>query len=262
MSTFKWIKNKQFLSKPNTYCIHNLGDKPLYENIYENKENIKGVWDFCTSDCQSKYEKVLEYKPKNWYYRNNKVKYTLNSEGYRTKEFDEIDWKNSIVMFGCSHVFGTGNDDDFTIPSLLENKVKIPVINMGINGSSIKSTAHNSFSLYHSYETPKMVIFGWTYLSRRGEYSEDGINGDHTYRSLENATDSVLTNMLLSNLIKTIWVNKCPIYEFSFSQNTSKLLGCDYYKNIDYARDDVHYGIKSHHIISEKIYNKIKDNIK
>jgi hypothetical protein len=59
-------------------------------------------------------------------------------------------------------------------------------------------------------------------------------------------------------MVKTMWAKKCPIYEFSFFKNSAKLINCDYYKNVDYARDDVHYGIKSHNIISEKIYNKIK----
>lgn len=262
MSSFNSIRDKKFISKPQTFSIHNLGDKPLRENLYKEKTNIKGVWDFCTCDSQAKYKELLECKPEDWYYRHNKVKYTLNSEGYRTKEFNKIDWKNSIVMFGCSYVFGTGNDDNSTIPALLENKIKIPVINMGINGASIKSVAHNSLSLYHSYETPKMIIFGWTSLSRKGVYGENCLEGDHTHPSLRNVTDCVLTNMLLINMIKTIWQDKCPIYEFSLFDGTAKLLKCDYYKNVDYARDDVHYGIRSHQIVSEKIYNKIKNNLK
>lgn len=262
MSSFKLIKNKQFLSKPQTFSIHNINDKPLYEDLYEKKTNVKGIWDFCTPDSREKYKKLLDCKPENWYYRHNEVKYTLNSEGYRTKEFNEIDWKSSIVMFGCSHVFGTGNDDNFTIPILLENKIKIPVINMGINAASIKSIAHNSLSLHDSYEIPKMIIFGWTSLSRKSEYGQCDLDGDHTYKRLENVTDCVLTNMLLINMIKAIWKDKCPIYEFSFFRSTAKVIGCDYYKNIDYARDDIHYGIKSHHSISEKIYNKIKNNLK
>jgi hypothetical protein len=258
MTSLSSLRYKKLLSKPQTYAFHNYGDKPLYENIYEKKEEIEGVWDFCTSDSESKYAEVLKYKPKDWYYRTNKIKYTLNSEGYRAKEFNKIDWKNSIVMIGCSHVFGTGNDDHSTIPVLLENVLKIPVINLGINGASIKVMSHNSLSLYHSYDTPKMIIFGWTSLSRKGTYYENTIDSTHTFNSPEDVTNTILTNMLLVNMVKTMWAKKCPIYEFSFFKNSAKLINCDYYKNVDYARDDVHYGIKSHNIISEKIYNKIK----
>jgi hypothetical protein len=256
--SFSSIKNKTFLSKPQSFSFHNYGDKPLYENIYETKEKLKGTWDFCTSDSQHKFQEVLNYKPKDWYYRNANVKYTLNSEGYRAKEFNQIDWKNSIVMFGCSHIFGTGNDNTSTIPALLENLIKVPVINMGINGASIKTIAHNCLALYHSYDRPKMIIFGWTSLSRKGAYFDNTIDSTHTFNSQDDVTDTILTNMLLVNMVKTMWAKKCPIYEFSFFKNSAKLINCDYYKNVDYARDDVHYGIKSHNIISEKIYNKIK----
>lgn len=258
--SFSSIKNKTFLSKPQSFSFHNYGDKPLYENIYETKEKLKGTWDFCTSDSQHKFQEVLNYKPKDWYYRNANVKYTLNSEGYRAKEFNQIDWKNSIVMFGCSHVFGTGNDDLSTIPVLLENLTKIPVVNMGINGACIKAMAHNSLSLYHSYDTPKMVIFGWTSLTRKGAYFNNAIESiGSSFSSEEEVTDCVLTNLLLIDLIRTMWVKKCPIYEFSFFKSSAKMINCDYYKNVDCARDDAHYGIKSHYIISEKIYNKIKN---
>jgi hypothetical protein len=261
--SFDWIKNKEFISKPQTFSFHNLGDIPEYGNIYPAKTEIKGTWDFCSCDSQGRLKEILKYQPSNWYYRHNKVKYTLNSEGYRTKEFDEIDWENSIVMFGCSHVFGTGNDDSSTIPVLLENMLGIPVINMGINAASIKTISHNSLSLYNSYKTPKMVIFGWTSLSRKGLYSTHNVETTgHIFNSQEEVEDAVLTNFLLVNLTKTLWENKCPLYEFSFFKNTAQLLKCDYYKNVDLARDDVHYGIKSHHIISKKIYNKIKDNLK
>ena len=38
--------------------------------------------------------RALDEKPKDWYYRTNEV-YTVNSEKFRTKEFKDIDWKNS-----------------------------------------------------------------------------------------------------------------------------------------------------------------------
>ena len=78
MNTDKMFSSLKFLSKPQSFSFHNCGDKPLYGNIYENKNELKGTWDFCTSDTEKKFQETLNYKPKNWYYRNNEVKYTLN----------------------------------------------------------------------------------------------------------------------------------------------------------------------------------------
>ena len=39
----------------------------------------------------------------------------MNSDGFRTMDFDKVDWKNSYVIIGCSHVQGIGNPYEETI---------------------------------------------------------------------------------------------------------------------------------------------------
>lgn len=86
------------------------------------------------TDTKKLYESNLKKQPKNWYYRNNNVRYTINSNGYRTYEFKDINWKNSVIIFGCSQVFGIGLDDEYTISNQLSKLIKCPVINMGMGG--------------------------------------------------------------------------------------------------------------------------------
>jgi hypothetical protein len=270
------IKNNDFIPFPNTF-VHNYGEPEV--NI---RESVVGEWDFYGIDTYEFYKKNLERQPKDWYYRNNKIKYTLNSYGYRTKEFDQIDWKNSIVMFGCSHIFGTGNDDKHTIPYFLEQMIGIPVINLGVGAASIQFCLHNSLMLYKKYGVPKAVIYGWTGITRHLLYQKDCVLMNTKFEdikehpakviaAIEESTKSKLKpvdavkavdhlvafNMVNVELIKTIWQNKCPLYEFTTFPTTSKVLDCELYCPIpnDYARDLSHFGRHSNKLFAEKIYN-------
>ena len=70
------------------------------------------------------------------YYDNNPIRYNLNSHGYREKEFDSLDWENSIVCIGDSHVAGIGHHIDRTIPYYLNQITNMPTINLGIGAAS------------------------------------------------------------------------------------------------------------------------------
>jgi hypothetical protein len=281
MEIIKSINDNRFV--PNQHKrVHMYGELNL-----KDKEDVKGSWNFFNSDSYKLLLKNLEKKPKDWYYRNKEITYTLNSDGYRTKEFDEIDWKNSIVMFGCSHVFGTGNDDADTIPNILENELGIPVINMGINGSSNMVMLHNSLMLNNRYERPKMIIYLWTSLVRQSFYSHDYMDSAavgylHQYDyegSIENSkpliynsilgmetnlqmevTNTLVNNYLWVNIIRNMWKNECLTYEASLFKNTASYLKCDFYHGYsnDLARDDIHYGVRSNHKIAKGLYKKIK----
>ena len=74
---------------------------------------------------------------------DRRISYILNSQGYRCPEWEKIDWENSILMFGDSWVLGIGVPVSETLCNQLEAIIKIPVINLGVGGSS------NLFSLYN-----------------------------------------------------------------------------------------------------------------
>jgi hypothetical protein len=280
LNTVDSIKNNNFLPFPGVF-VHNYGESEVIQ-----RDSVVGSWDFFGIDTYEFYKKNLKRQPKDWYYRNNKIKYTLNSYGYRTKEFEDIDWKNSIVMFGCSHIFGTGNDDNHTIPYFLEQKSGIPVINLGAGGSSIQFCLHNSLMLYKKYGPPKLVIYCWTGITRHLIYQKDFVlmntkfediyeHPPEAIAAVEESTGSVLKsvhapkvldhlipfNMVNVELIKNLWKDKCPLYEFSTFPTTSKLLGCELYQPIpnDYARDLAHYGRHSNKLFAEKIYSNLKN---
>ena len=159
-SVIKSIIKNTFLS--NHYNIQNYY---VENNLVYNREcKVEGGFtlNFSGTDTKELFEENLKTQPDDWYYRTHEVKYTLNSFGYRTKEFDDIDWKESIVIFGCSNIFGIGVADEHTIPYFLEQLSGRPVINMGMGGSSIQTALHNSIILNDSeYPTPKVIIYAW-----------------------------------------------------------------------------------------------------
>ena len=125
-----------------------------------------GTYPFMSGDSKKDFIDSLKVKPKDWYYRNNPIKYTVNSHKFRTKEFEDIDWKNSIVMLGCSHTFGVGVTDEHTIAAYLEKFTGKYVVNLGSPGLSNGAIAYNTYYLKEKYPTPIAVVNLWTNMPR------------------------------------------------------------------------------------------------
>lgn len=245
-NTIKCIKNNDFVPIPNA-SVHNSDT-----SRYVNGHNIKGVWNYFSTDNYETHQKNLEKKPKDWYYRNHKVNYTLNSYGYRTNEFEDIDWKNSIVLFGCSHMFGEGVDDNDTISANLERLIRVPVINMGMSGTSIQFALHNSLMLYKKYGPPKAVLYGLTGLTRYMFYHKYYVSNSTRYEGTPEEEKYICDhfipyNLINLELIKRLWEDKCKCHIFSTFERTSEILKCKRYAYIknDYGRDCEHFGIRS-----------------
>jgi hypothetical protein len=239
-----------------------------------------GVLNFYGIDSCEFFNKNLKTQPEDWYYRQNSVQYTLNDSGYRTKNFEDIDWKNSMVMFGCSHVFGVGNDDRHTITHFLEELTGIPVINMGFPGASMQFCLHNSLMLYKKYGVPKSAIYFWTGITRNLFYQRESVIMNTSFEdirehpasaiaAIEESTGTTLKsvddprifehivpfNMVNVELIRNMWKDRCPLYEFSTFPTTSKILECEFYEPIpnDYARDLAHFGRHTNKLFAENI---------
>ena len=237
------------------------------KTFYNSPKNLE--WDFVGTDRRDLYEKNLKKQPKDWYYRTAKIKYNLNSFGYRTKEFDQIDWKNSIVMFGCSHVFGTGVEEQYSISSLLEELIGIPVINLAVDGGSNQIMFHNSLVLSELYPPPKAIVYFWTSFGRFFIYSHDKIESHHVNTNGDEYNDLVgyantynlaISNLMLIKYIRNLWKNKTDVYELTFFKHVSKILndGCEHLIADNLARDCGHQGNSKNIEITEKLKQKIK----
>jgi hypothetical protein len=201
----------------------NLYDKFRHKSVSELKKSGYTTWKFNAGDNSTTFsENLKKYKDTNWRYKDKVVNYTVNSFGYRTKQFDEIDWANSIVIFGCSFVCGVGVDNKHTVTSFLEQELGIPVINMGIAGSSNNFHLHNSTILSSFYPTPRAVIHGYCGLSRHtGYYPNTVIHYGNWYKekySERHEFDFTIQNMTSMLSVKNMWKHKTVYIDFSWNR--------------------------------------------
>lgn len=209
---------------------------------------------FSGTDSEKLFQENLKTQPTEWIYRTKPVRYTINKKGYRTVKFEKIDWKNSVVIFGCSNTFGVGLDDADTISAQLSRLINRPVINMGVGGSSILFSLYNNVILSSYYPTPKAVVNLWTSLDRTVYFYNKSIRSygpwnfeKNNYMDLwsEDLAHGKVNSLFSSMICKQLWKGKSSYYEASFFPETTKLLDCEILKITDLARDLTHPGIES-----------------
>jgi len=227
---------------------------------------------YAGTDTEEAFTNNLDTQSKNWYYRKNPVCYKLNSSNYRTLEFKDVNWQESVVVFGCSHVVGLGLDEEDTITSCLSKLINRPVINMGVAASSMYFSLNNSAILNKYYPTPKGVVQIWTSTERfiyyeknkvehLGTWVLDNVKSERTdfYRTWALDKENVKINALFAQMLSSqLWKDKCGYYEASFFRNTADILNCDYLRYFDHSRDLMHPGRKS----AEQAAIKIAKNLK
>jgi len=221
---------------------------------------------FSGTDTEELYNENLKTQSIDWYYRTNTVEYKLNRHGYRTTEFNTVDWANSIVVFGCSNVFGVGLNEDDTLSSQLSKLTNTPVINMGMGASSIEYSLYNSIILSNSKPTPKAVIHIYSSLDRTTYYHQRNVahhgpwdmqKGDYIDLYSTDPAHALTHAVMCQMISKQLWANKTKYYETSFFSDTVNKLNMPSVSWVDQARDLMHPGRMT-------LYNlatQIKDNL-
>ena len=82
-------------------------------------------------------------------------KYTINSDGYRSKEFSTDD---KIVAAGCSFTFGSGVPESAIWPNFLGGKLGTAVPIVASPGASVSFVVEELFSYFNTYGTPETVL--------------------------------------------------------------------------------------------------------
>jgi hypothetical protein len=215
------------------------------------------------SDSENNYKKNHATLGDSWEYHNKKISYVLNEGGFRTKTVDSIDWKNSVVVFGCSNMFGTGLAEEDTVAAQLEKKLNIPVINLAISGSAVDLAAINSLILHENYPKPKAIVHVWTQESRYSDFKSFKTNNVAKHGPwlsnyiidlnwAERSKFYILADRVL-------WKNQVPYYEASWFENSAKIYGVDFLETVDRARDLSHPGRISAQSAAEKIAAGLKE---
>ena len=150
--------------------------------------------------------------------------YTVNSQGYRCPEFETIDWERSILIFGCSNVFGVGASDEATVSSQLQLLVNRPVINLGQGATGYSFNWMNSTILKECGVRPKAVVYIWPEYSRQSifnsyNYTEQTTLG-HWNLSYPNSDRTKVGVALVSDEFQ------CAAMAYYYSKNVQVLWNC------------------------------------
>lgn len=219
---------------------------------------------YCMGDGPDELKKNLNKAPPNWKYKTKEVRYNVNNSGYRTKEWKDIDWKNSVVIFGCSCTFGVGLAEDETISYHLEQQLGRPVINLGCPSGSNNLILNNSATCIEKFGVPWAVVMNWTTTNRfryyaKNEYVDLGPwQHSEKNRMVNDVNVSKLwldfyydvynentTNYYISKSAKAIWEDRTRYCTISYFDQSAHVMRADkffYINPDDRARDLIHPG--------------------
>ena len=213
----------------------------IINNCFLSVENKKNNY-FLDYDSEEFFKKNLVTQPEDWHYRTKEIAYNVNSYGYRTKEFNEIDWSESIVIFGCSNVFGIGLSEDETISYNISKLTGRYVVNLGFPGGSNYISYYNSLMIKKKYGIPYSVIFIWTngdrytYFTKeklihlgtwnyeiytkindKNKYTDEHKKWSIFYETLiGDSSHNIISNYFLLESIREFWKGKTKYSEGSF----------------------------------------------
>ena len=95
------------------------------------------------------------------------IEYSFNSDGFRSKEFKDIDTANSFIYAGCSSTMGTALPNNVIWPQFLNEKLNgRDIINLGLNGGSVTSIITNIYRYIKKYGKPLGIFVVFPNLSR------------------------------------------------------------------------------------------------
>lgn len=198
---------------------------------------------------------------------NRLVQCTLNADGYRCPEWNQIDWTNSHLLLGCSVVQGVGLDDCDTLDKHLSKLLNAPVINLGVGGGSLPFILANTYRLIDAGVRPKSVILVEPEPSRVALFYKDKTehigawvlargSGDHHkwYQSWVKDNNAETYGYLASRGIRTAWEHLDIPFVNVFQPDCPGEEDLPRY--VDVAKDNAHPGPQTIKLWAEHIVNK------
>lgn len=250
--------------------INNKINPLILQNIPEN--NL-----FSGVDSEENFKKNLDIMPIDWHYRTKNIVYNVNKYGYRNKDFVDVDWASSIVVLGCSNIFGVGLAEDETFCYFLNKKTDIEVVNLGYASCSNELIVNNLACVINNFHIPKAIIIFWTSLDRLmffhknttfnvGQWSLNKKNKHYAiFRKLlydiNISKENLCTkNYLLLKQAEAMCKNKTILFNYSFMFHTANELEIDFVKIDDFSRDLMHPGKESNKNIANEVSYRLKMN--
>lgn len=139
----------------------------LLINLNYTKKDI--VLDFFCTDQKDLFEQNKKKFGNEWKYYDMPISYNMNAAGYRmNKNFNEIDYDNYIIFFGCSHTIGVGLPLEDTFAYRIAKQVKCDYINASIHSSGTDFVYANFLHFFGRMpKKPKCIVFVWPELTSK-----------------------------------------------------------------------------------------------
>lgn len=234
---------------------------------------IEILW--CMGDDYKMFMKNSVILGPSWHYINKKVTYRLNRNGYRAPEWKDIDWKNAVVILGCSMTFGVGVAEDETINYYLQDMLGRPVINISYPAGSNETILNNSAAIFEHFGSPAAVIMAWSGTDRFKFYTSyqhdiglwtpdsaevDGVPLQKLYDYLNlNQTNQHIKSYYFEKVNRALWKDRSEYYTFSFFPSSAHYMRLDtFFKTVPDARDLVHPGKDQNLEIAKHLYQVLK----
>jgi len=220
-----------------------------------------------TKECFRKNVKIREYRDyfeKKGWLKHDAITYRINSEGFRSEEFDPQ--LPSLVSLGCSYTVGLGLPEQSTWPYLVSQKLKLQNYNLAWGGASA-DTCFMLAQYWLPVLKPQLVIMAAppknrfdliletefleheTYMPAHesgGTETSDFIK--HWFLNERNANLNNSRNKLaVEGLCARLGIH-CLTYNVSDWFAKSR-------EEVEYARDRMHAGPLGHQLFAEGILN-------
>jgi hypothetical protein len=244
--------------------------------IGEDINNTKVNFLHGNSDSEENYTSNLKTQPEDWYYRENKVEYSFNSSGHRSKEIKDLDFDNYLLFIGCSHTQGVGVTLENTYSHMISKKFKCDYYNLGISATGIDVLEYNLLTWFFKFnKKPKAVIAQFPdhsrFLSCYEGYSNLIPNGSWNIGSDKNV-EKLLVNgedtgffyarkNISYRLINT--VVQVPTVRINYgSQVAYDTIDEVRFRRLDLARDLSHPGVESHKVVADTVSTILNTQVK
>jgi hypothetical protein len=229
-----------------------------------------GIQEFVPTDTYERFQKNLKIMPDSWIWRNTPITYTCNAQGYRCPEWNNIDWSQSILVFGCSFTFGIGIDDKMTFPYLLQERTGISTINLGAVAASPMVQWANSSLLVKEKIKPRAVIYNWPPPNRstrflgKGKVNCRGPNNANSFCQDWIMDDNQSIEYLRYAIYSTNAMWECPVLHYHiFKSVVDSIPELTWLESIDLGRDfedgGAHPGPESNKSWADTIFNNLRN---
>lgn len=176
------------------------------------------------------------------------------------------DFRQSVVVIGCSQTFGWGIDYEHTFTHLLEQKLGRQVVNLGIPAVSFDTVWLLSIELRKRYK-PWSVVINWPDVMRYREWhtghdcmlTRPVMNRDNLLREFYLKSPEFKEKIAMSQMDSTdlMWSNQTKYFSISWSKSVGHR--ARQFEKIDKALDGKHWGPKTHASVCDWLASQLSD---